>query len=99
MLLVATPWGRGNIALEDEATWKLWSRRPDRQLLGDMRFTWPTAGLLQMAMCEEMKEYGVDQNTNSYNSLLNSRLRSTTAQRLRRNTSRGSQKQTQKQTQ
>ena len=64
---------------------------PDRQLLEDMGFKWPTAGLLQMAIWEEMKEYGVDQNTNSYNSLLNSRLRSTTAQRLRRNASRGSQ--------
>ena len=74
--------GRGNMALEDEATWKVWSRRPDRQLLEDMGFKWPTAGLLQMAIWEEMKEYGVDQNTNSSNSLLNGRLRSTTAQRL-----------------
>ena len=43
---------------------------PDRQLLEDMGFKWPTAGLLQMAIWEEMKEYGVDQNTISYNSLL-----------------------------
>ena len=62
--------GRGNMALEDEATWKVWSRRPDRQLLEDMGFKWPTAGLLQMTIREEMMEYGVDQNTINYNSLL-----------------------------
>ena len=43
---------------------------PDRQLLEDMGFEWPTAGLLQMAIWEEMKEYGVEQNTISYSSLL-----------------------------
>ena len=43
---------------------------PDRQLLEDMGFKWPTAGLLQMAIWEEMKEYGVDQNTISDSSLL-----------------------------
>ena len=43
---------------------------PDRQLLEDMGFKWPTAGLLQMAIWEEMKEYGVDQNTINYNSFL-----------------------------
>ena len=43
---------------------------PDRQLLEDMGFKWPTAGLLQMAIWDEMKEYGVDQNTISYSSLL-----------------------------
>ena len=43
---------------------------PDRQLLEDMGFKRPTAGLLQMAIWDEMKEYGVDQNTISYNSLL-----------------------------
>ena len=42
--------GRGNMASENEATWELWSRRPDRHLLEDMGFTWPTAGLLQMAI-------------------------------------------------
>ena len=72
------------MALEDDAAWKVCSRRPDRQLLEDMGFTWPTTGLLQMAIWEEVKEYKVDQNTNSYNSLLNGRLRSTTAQRLSR---------------
>ena len=34
------------------------------------RATTPAAGLLQMATWDEMKEYGVDQNTISYNSLL-----------------------------
>ena len=43
---------------------------PDRQLLEDMGFKWPTAGLLQMAIWEEMKEYGVDQNTINDSSLL-----------------------------
>ena len=43
---------------------------PDRQLLEDMGFKWPTAGLLQMTIREEMMEYGVDQNTINYNSLL-----------------------------
>ena len=64
---------------------------PDRRLLEDMGFKWPTAGLLQMTIREEMMEYGVDQNTINYNSLLKGRLRSTTAQRLRRTASRGSQ--------
>ena len=35
-----------------------------------MGFKWPTAGLLQMTIREEMMEYGVDQNTINYNSLL-----------------------------
>ena len=39
------------------------SDEPDRQFLEYMGFKWPTAGLLQMAIWEEMKEYGVDQNT------------------------------------
>ena len=43
---------------------------PDRQLLEDMGFKWPTAGLLQTAIWEDMMEHGVDQNTISYNSLL-----------------------------
>ena len=34
------------------------------------RATTPAAGLLQMAIWDEMKEYGVDQNTINYNSLL-----------------------------
>ena len=34
------------------------------------RATTLAAGLLQMATWDEMKEYGVDQNTISYNSLL-----------------------------
>ena len=34
------------------------------------RATTPAAGLLQMAIWDEMKEYGVDQNTISYSSLL-----------------------------
>ena len=42
--------GRGNMASENEATWKLWSRRPDRHLLEDMGFTLPTAELPQMAI-------------------------------------------------
>ena len=43
---------------------------PDRQLLEDMGFKWPTAGLLQIAIWEDLREYGVDQTTISYNSLL-----------------------------
>ena len=43
---------------------------PDRQLLEDMGFKWPTAGLLQTAIWEDMMQHGVDQNTISYNSLL-----------------------------
>ena len=46
------------------------SDEPDRQFLEYMGFKWPTAGLLQMAIREEMMEYGVDQNTISHSSLL-----------------------------